>query len=173
MRATSRWAAFPARARRRVAKAIYDRGIELQMGFEVTDARAGSIFATDGRHLKTDHVLWVTGVEAPAWPAQAGLATDPNGFIAVNGALQSVSHPDVFAAGDVAGQVGQQRPKSGVYAVRQGPALAANVRRHAIGRPLRSFRAQRHALAIIGLGVGNAAGKRRRLGRVRALGCGA
>ena len=153
-------AAFPTTARRRVAKAMRDRGIELLTGFEVTDADAGNIFAADGRHLQTDHVLWVTGVEAPAWPAQAGLATDANGFIAVNDALQSISHPDVFAAGDVAGQVGQERPKSGVYAVRQGPALAANVRRHAVERPLRRFRAQRHALAIIGLGVGNAVASR-------------
>ena len=153
-------AAFTATARRRVARAIHGRGIELLTGFEVTNADAGTIFASDGRRLQTDHVLWVTGVEAPVWPAQAGLAIDPNGFIAVNDALQSVSHPDVFAAGDVAGQVGQERPKSGVYAVRQGPALAANVRRHVIGRPLRSFRAQRHALAIIGLGVGNAVASR-------------
>ena len=153
-------AAFPAAARRRLVKAAHERGIELLTGFEVTDADAGSIFAADGRHLKTDHVLWVTGVEAPAWPAEARLATDGHGFIAVNEALQSVSHPEVFAAGDVAGQVGQVRPKSGVYAVRQGPALAANVRRYAVGRPLLRFRAQRHALAIIGLGAGNAVASR-------------
>lgn len=153
-------ASFPATARRRVAKAIHDRRIELLTGFEVAEADAGSVFAADGRHLRTGHVLWVTGVEAPAWPARAGLATDANGFIAVNEALQSVSHPDVFAAGDVACQVGRERPKSGVYAVRQGPALAANVRRHVVGRPLRSFRAQRHTLAIIGLGVGDAVASR-------------
>lgn len=153
-------AAFPAAARRRLIKAVHERGIELLTDFEVTDADAGSIFAADGRHLKTDHVLWVTGVEAPVWPARAGLATDQYGFIAVNEALQSVSHPEVFAAGDVAGQVGQVRPKSGVYAVRQGPALATNVRRYAVGRPLRRFQAQRHALAIVGLGAGNAVASR-------------
>ena len=153
-------AAFPATARRRVARAIDDSGVDLLTGFEVIDADAGNVFAADGRHLQTDHVLWVTGVEAPAWPAQAGLATDANGFIAVNDALQSVSHPDVFAAGDVAGPLAQERPKSGVYAVRQGPTLAANVRRHAIGRALLEFRAQRHALAILGLGVGNAVATR-------------
>ena len=151
-----------AAARRRFSKVIDDRGIELLTRFEVTNADAGSVWAKDGRHLQTDHVLWVTGVEAPAWPAQAGLATDANGFIAVNDALQSVSHPGVFAAGDVAGPVGQPRPKSGVYAVRQGPTLAANVRRQATGHPLRRFRAQRHALAIIGLGVGNALASRGR-----------
>ena len=153
-------AGFAAAARRRVVRALRDRGIELLTGFEVSDARGGAVRAVDGRSLTTDHVLWVTGVEAPLWPGVAGLATDVHGFIAVNDALQSVSHPDIFAAGDVAGPVGQPRPKSGVYAVRQGPALAVNVRRYAIGRRLRRFRAQRHALAIIGLGVGDAVASR-------------
>ena len=153
-------AGFAPAARRRVVRVLRERGIELLTGFEVSDARGGAVRAADGRSLTTDHVLWVTGVEAPLWPGVAGLATDVDGFIAVNDALQSVSHPDIFAAGDVAGPVGQPRPKSGVYAVRQGPALAANVRRHAVGRTLRRFRAQRHALAIIGLGVGNAVASR-------------
>lgn len=151
---------FAAGARRRVIRALRGRGIELLTGFEVSDAKDGTVAAADGRSLATDHVLWVTGVEPPLWPRAAGIATDEAGFIAVNDALQSVSHPDVFAAGDVAGPVDQPRPKSGVYAVRQGPALAANVRRYAIGRPLRRFRAQRRALAIIGLGVGNALASR-------------
>ena len=144
----------------RLAAALADGGIELLTGFEVVDANDGMVSAADGRALQTDHVLWVTGVEAPAWPAAAGLATDPCGFIAVDWHLQSVSHPDVFAAGDVAAPVGQPRPKSGVYAVRQGPALAVNVRRYATGRPMRRFRAQRRALAIIGLGAGRALASR-------------
>ena len=151
---------FAPAARRRVVRALRDRGIDLLTGFGVSNAEGGTVAAADGRRLRTDHVLWVTGVEAPPWPASAGLATDVNGFIAVNDALQSLSHPEVFAAGDVAAPVGQPRPKSGVYAVRQGPALAGNVRRFAVGRPLRRFRAQRHALAIIGLGAGNAVASR-------------
>ena len=153
---------FAAAARRRVSGALDDRRIELLTGFEVVDADDGMVFAADGRQVQTDHVLWVTGVEAPAWPAQAGLATDASGFIAVDEHLQSVSHPDVFAAGDVAAPVGQPRSKSGVYAVRQGPFLANNVRRYATGRRLRLFRAQRRALAIIGLGEGRALASRGR-----------
>ena len=151
---------FAALARRRLGKALGQRGIELLTDFRVIAASAGNVVAEDGRRLAADHVLWVTGVEAPPWPREAGLATDSNGFIAINAKLQSVSHPDVFAAGDVASAGGRPRPKSGVYAVRQGPVLAANLRRYPTGQPLRTFRPQRRALAIIGLGAGKAIASR-------------
>jgi selenide,water dikinase len=97
-------------------------------------------------------LLWVTGVRAPAWPRASGLAVDEHGFVRVDRQLRSVSHPAVFAAGDLAHLTGQERPKSGVYAVRAGPVLAANLRRAIRGQALRPFRAQRQALALIGTG---------------------
>ena len=160
---------YPRRARRVLAASLARAGVEVGVGFRAVAAEDGVVLAQDGRELAVDHVLWVTGVDAPPWPAQAGLACDQSGFVRVNRHLQSVSHPDVFAAGDVASLDGQARPKSGVYAVRQGPALAENLRRHADGRRLRSYRAQRHALAIIGLGEGRALAVR---GRASASGAG-
>lgn len=131
-------------------------------GFRVVEASDGQVVAADGRSLAADHVLWVSGVEAPSWPKASGLATDGAGFILVNDNLQSVSHEEVFAAGDVAGSAGQPRPKSGVYSVRQGPVLASNLRRYATGRPVSRFRAQRNAMAIVGLGTGDAVASRGR-----------
>ena len=150
---------LPSGMRQRLRGALRERGVEVLEAFRVARAEDGRVHAEDGREIATDHVLSATGVEAPAWPAQAGLAVDAAGFVQVDACLRSTSHPNVFAAGDVAGMAGAggaPLPKSGVYAVRQGPALAANLRAVATGKPPRRYRPQRRALAIIGLGDGRA-----------------
>ena len=106
----------------------------------------------NGWRYPADRVLWVTGVQAPVWYADSDLATDPQGFVTVNAHLQSVSHPNIFAAGDIADLGQQARPKSGVFAVRAGPVLADNLRRFALQQPLRQYRAQRRHLALLGCG---------------------
>ena len=143
---------FSRMARRKLLARLRRRGVEVVTNGTVEDVGAGCLLTAAGEELKADHVLWTTGVDAPAWPAAAGLATDEDGFIAVAATLQSTSHPAIFAAGDVASMTATPRPKSGVFAVRQGPVLADNLRRFATGRRLRRFRAQRRGMAIVGLG---------------------
>ncbi|MCK6500782.1 MAG: selenide, water dikinase SelD, partial [Nitrospira sp.] len=46
----------------------------------------------------------------------------------------------------------QPRPRSGVYAVRQGGPLAINLRRHVMGMELQPYRPQKHSLALISTG---------------------
>ena len=47
-------------------------------------------------------------------------------------------------------------PKAGVYAVRQGPVLAHNLKARATGRALRPYRPQRDFLSLLNLGDGRA-----------------
>jgi selenide,water dikinase len=89
----------------------------------------------NGFRLPLDEILWVTWAGAAAWVSETGLDVDERGFVQVNDFLQSTSPPDVFAAGDVASMFGNSRPKAGVFAVRQGPALAENLRRALLDRP--------------------------------------
>lgn len=137
--------------RRTVDRELRRNNITVSCDFNVVDATSNAVLAQDGRSLDSDCVLWVAGVEAPDWIRESGFAVDEGGFLRVNKQLQSVSHPNVFAAGDIVCLDGQERPKSGVYAVREGPLLARNTRAALRGRRLGNFRAQRLAMAILRL----------------------
>jgi len=106
--------------------------------------------------VPADLIVWATGAAAVPWVGQSGLACDDRGFAAVNDGLQSPSHPFVFAAGDVAAMTNRPVPKAGVFAVRQGPVLAANLRSYLAGEPLRPFRPQPRYLSLMSTGDGHA-----------------
>jgi selenide,water dikinase len=128
------------------------RSITVHRGVRVVAAEPGLLRTDSAETFCADEVLWVTQAAPQQWIADAGLAVDATGFIRVNDFLQSVSHAHIFAAGDVAGIDGHPRPKSGVFAVRQGPALFENLRRAAVGKPLKPFRPQEHFLSLISTG---------------------
>ena len=112
----------------------------------------GAVVLGSGARLACDAPLLATGAQAPAWLAGSGLALDERGFVRTGPTLQSTSHAEVFAAGDVATRVDAPHAKSGVYAVRAGPALALNLRRFIGGGPLEPHTPQRRTLNLISCG---------------------
>jgi selenide,water dikinase len=144
--------AHSARARRLLERILRERGIRVQTGRAVEAAVPGELRLAGGGAIAAEAVIWTVGAAPPPWLARSGLATDPRGFVAVDEYLRSLSHPEVFAAGDSATLLASPSPKSGVYAVRQGPLLAANLARALAGKPLAPFRPQRRALALISAG---------------------
>jgi NADH dehydrogenase FAD-containing subunit len=105
-----------------------------------------------GMRLECDTAVLALGASAPAWLQGSGLALDDRGFIATGHTLQSTSHAEVFAAGDVASNVHRALPKSGVYAVRAGPPLALNLRRFMAAGALEPHRPQRRTLNLLACG---------------------
>ncbi|MEO8104276.1 MAG: FAD-dependent oxidoreductase [Betaproteobacteria bacterium] len=136
----------------RLARILAQRGFRVLAGKSAGRIERGRVHLQSGETLNADHVIVSTGAIAAEWPHASGLQTDAAGFILVNEHLQSVSHPDVFAAGDCATMVGHARPKSGVYAVRAGPPLAENLRRRLGGVALRGYVPQAWSLYLISTG---------------------
>lgn len=149
-------AGAPSYARRAARTALVDAGVELACGVSAGGWTDGRLALSDGSFLEVETALWATGVVGPAILAAAGLACDAAGCVQVDATLRSTSHGFVFAAGDCAAIERHPRPKAGVWAVRAGAPLAANLRRAVRGTALRRWRPQSDALAIVGLGEGRA-----------------
>jgi len=139
-------------ARRRMARILGARRVAVHSGRRVVAVGKNGLELDGGERFEAQAAVWATGAGAPSWIAQSGLATDPLGFVAVSDTLQSRSCPEIFAAGDVASVIGEPRPKSGVFAVRQGPVLARNLRRALAGEAPEPFRSPSRSLALISCG---------------------
>ena len=138
--------------RAKFTRVLNQRRVHIHPGHLVVGVDAAGVRCANGARIELDEILWVTSAQPVAWLRESGLGADHAGFALVDDTLRSVSHPEVFATGDAASIAGAPRPKSGVFAVREGPPLAANLRRSALGQPLRRFQPQGRFLSIITTG---------------------
>ena len=136
----------------KLTKIIQQRGIKLHLQQNVTQVLADRLICQSGLEIQSDNIFWVTQAAAPKWIKESLLKTDSQGFILVKDTLQSISHPNVFAAGDIATMINYQRPKAGVFAVRQGQPLFNNWQRILTQKPLQDYIPQDKYLALIGTG---------------------
>ncbi|MEN8161968.1 MAG: selenide, water dikinase SelD, partial [Myxococcota bacterium] len=153
---------LPGAARRFVRAAEREaarRGIRLRLGAEVAGIEPDRVRVQDGAAEPADLVLWATGAAPPPWLAEVHVPKDAGGYVRVRETLQCVGFDDLFAAGDCAAlDAHPWVPKAGVYAVRAGPVLDANLRARLAGGRLRHYRPQRDFLALLNLGDGRALG---------------
>jgi selenide,water dikinase len=149
---------YPERVAARVLAHFAARGIEFMGGVEVEGVEAGALRLGDGRRVDAELIVWATGAAALPLPRDSGLPTDARGFLRVTAELRCVAHPDIFAAGDCAAlEPYPDLPKAGVYAVREGPILWANLRAAVRGQGrLARYRPQPRFLSLLGTGDGRA-----------------
>lgn len=141
--------------RSRVAQELRKQNITLI----AADARIeDGVLSTGGTSLEpVDAIIAALGSAAPNWPRAGGLACDEDGFIAVDKHQRSVSHPHIFAGGDIAARQDCKVPHSGVHAVHTGPVLAANLGAAMRGeRPRQSYTPRPASLYLLSTGQGEA-----------------
>jgi pyridine nucleotide-disulfide oxidoreductase family protein len=145
-------AAYPARVQQLALRALARRRIAV---FRDTCSaiEANAVVLGGGARLACDAPVLATGAQAPSWLRGSGLALNEAGFVITGPTLQSGSHANVFAVGDVATRVDAPHPKSGVYAVRAGPPLAENLRRLAGGGVLLPHAPQQRTLNLVSCGA--------------------
>ncbi len=151
-------ASRPASLGRRVLADLAARGIAYRTG-RVVAIQADAVVLEDGASLPSAATLWVPGAAALPWLAASGLPVDGRGFVRVDDQLRVLGRDDLFAVGDCAVPASwPEIPKAGVYAVRQGPTLTANLRAWLDGTALRTYRPQRDFFTILNYGDGTAIG---------------
>jgi selenide,water dikinase len=153
-----------ASVRRVFERVLAERGIDLHCNAEVNRVSATLLRTANGETVDAEVVIWVTRAGGAPWLRDTGLALDADGFIQVADTLQTVTDPNVFAAGDVASMVNYPREKAGVFAVRQGAPLAENLRHTIEGKALVPYHPQTSWLALISTGDRYAVASRGALG---------
>jgi selenide, water dikinase len=135
----------------RLRRRLDEAGIAVLTDVEIAAVEAAHVRLADGRRIPAALTLGAAGSRPQPWLAGTGLhLTD--GYVTVGATLASVSHPNVFAAGDCAHLSHAPRPKAGVFAVRAAPILAHNLRAVLSGGAPRRFRPQHDYLKLVSLG---------------------
>jgi selenide,water dikinase len=143
---------FPEGARERLVRKLQRRNIGLHTGSAVMEVGPDYVRLEQGLEFASDAVFWATGGSAQPWMRAAGFSTDERGFMLTDNTLRSVSHPNVFAVGDCATVQGHAHAKAGVFAVRAGPTLAANLRAALAEGPLAPHESSPRYLALVSTG---------------------
>lgn len=144
-------------SREALCKVLETKGVQVRYESQVSEVKPDQVvLGNDDDTVPFTHCIWATGAGAHdlAWTLQKrGLKCDEYGWFCVGPALQSQSHPHVFAAGDCAhillDSEKQPPPKAGVYAVRAGPVLIENLTRYLQGEPLIGYELQDDFLKLL------------------------
>ena len=142
----------PKAASAHMQNALTQNQITLHQNIAVREVTKNSVITEDGNKTPAAHVFVVTAARPAGWISNLPVSHCEAGYIQVRPTLQTIEYDNVFAAGDVASMVGKVREKAGVFAVRAGPYLAANLRAFIEQRALKDFHPQSRYLALIGLG---------------------
>lgn len=132
------------------SRLLVRRGIPVHRG--PAAGEANGLRLADGRLLQADRVLAATGGRPAAWLRSSGLERDEAGFVVVDASHRSLSHAEVFAAGDLCARRDVALARSGVQAVRAGPVLAANLLASLGGGSLQVYRPRRRSLYLLATG---------------------
>ncbi|MCH1496935.1 MAG: selenide, water dikinase SelD [Rubripirellula sp.] len=132
------------------------RGVQTVTESRVASISDQAINFNDKTLLKTDLAITSTGAAAPSLLKSLPFEKDEGGFLLVDDQLLAKGSNCVFAVGDCSSHYQKPLPKSGVYAVRQGPTLWNNLLRALREQPLAPFKPQTQFLKLINLGDGRA-----------------
>ena len=145
----------PAGMQSRVRALLKTRSIELIDGV-CTGMQADAIKLSNGTAVGCDVPVIALGPFAPTWLAHSGLALDATGHVMVNHHLQSTSHKNVFAAGEVASHANRPAGPRNAGGAKAGPDLALNLLASLTDQPLNKHHPAERGPHFIACGANHA-----------------
>jgi NADH:ubiquinone reductase (H+-translocating) len=113
----------------RATESLEKRGVQFLTSLPITNVEGSVVTLKDGRTIETNTLVWTGGVQGNSLVGSCGVEVN-RGRATVNEYLQSVSHPDVFLAGDCAvvfGPEGRPYPPTAQLAWQMGETVGANI----------------------------------------------
>ncbi|MBW5448282.1 pyridine nucleotide-disulfide oxidoreductase [Cohnella sp. CFH 77786] len=122
-------AGFPPELVDRARESLESRGVRFVTGQPVTEVRGTEIVLRDGTSIEAGTLIWAGGVQGHPVVSSSGIELS-RGRAVVTECLQSVSHPDIFVAGDsaiVLAEDGRPYPPSAQLAWQMGETAGFNI----------------------------------------------
>ncbi|WP_194819981.1 NAD(P)/FAD-dependent oxidoreductase [Nocardia sp. XZ_19_385] len=129
------------KARRHLLNAFDRLGITVHEHTGIERVEETAAIAADGTVFAADATVWTAGFAVHPIAAASGLAVEANGQIRVDRQMRSVSHPDVYVAGDsafVIGDNGRPLPMSCASAGFTGTQAVAAIIGDRTGRKIKT-----------------------------------
>lgn len=111
--------------RRRIEQKLLTSGISLVPHRAVGTEKG--LLLSNGTMVVADTIIAASGARPPAWMALSNLTLSAESYIAVDAFHRSISHHNVFVAGDACARQDVPVARSGVHAVHAGSVLANNL----------------------------------------------
>jgi NADH dehydrogenase len=120
---------FPQELIDRAYSSLESRGVRFVTGQPITEVKGTEICLKDGSTIQAGTLIWSGGVQGHPIVASCGIEVN-RGRAVVNEYLQSVSHPDIFVAGDsavVMAEDGRPYPPTAQIAWQMGETIGYNI----------------------------------------------
>lgn len=135
--------------RDRAGAILERREVVLELREDAVSVSADGLRLASGGEKASQLVVWCTGAAPPPLLSDSDLPLSARGYLAVGPTLRVRDGSPIWGGGDCIDLQDLNLPKAGVYAVREGPVLAHNLRAAIAGRPERIYTPQDTFLSIL------------------------
>jgi NADH dehydrogenase len=135
-----------------IADALHELGVETRLGVGVASLDKSGVSLTNGEHIETATVIWAAGMHAAPLTAQIPAERDSSGRLLVDRELRVPSVSGVFATGDAAKALcddkGTYALMSCQHATRMGAFAGNNAAAELLGVPTRPYHQEAYVTCL-------------------------